>query len=67
MNYERRKNDPEVKAKRAEYAKRRMAAIMSDPIRHQELLDKQRAYREKNRERINQWARNKRERLQHAN
>ena len=67
MNYERRKNDPEVKAKRAEYAKRRMAAIMSDPVRHQELLDKQRAYREKNRERINQWARNKRERLQHVN
>ncbi len=67
MSYERRKNDPEVKAKRAEYAKRRMAAIKSDPVRHQELLDKQRAYREKNRERINQWAKNRRERLQHVN
>ncbi len=55
MNYERRKNDPEVKAKRAAYAKQRMAEIMADPIRHQEQLEKQRAYREKNRERINQW------------
>lgn len=67
MSYERRKNDPEVKAKRAEYAKQRMAEIMADPVKHQEFLDKQRAYREKNRERINQWAKNRRERLQHVN
>ena len=60
MNYERRKNDPEVKAKRAAYAKQRMAEIMADPIRHQEHLEKQRAYREKNRERINQWANERR-------
>lgn len=55
MNYERRKDDPEVKAKRSAYAKKRMAEIMADPVRHQEHLEKQRAYREKNRERINQW------------
>lgn len=67
MSYERRKNDPEVKAKRATYAKQRMAEIMADPVKHQEFLDKQRAYREKNRERINQWTRNRREKLQHAN
>lgn len=67
MNYERRKNDPEIKAKRAAYAKQRMAEIMADPVKHQEFLDKQRAYREKNRERVNQWARNRREKLQHAN
>lgn len=60
MNYERRKNDPEVKAKRAAYAKQRMAEIMADPIRHQEQLEKQRAYREKNRERVNQWAKERR-------
>ena len=60
MNYERRKNDPEVKAKRAAYAKQRMAEIMADPIRHQEQLEKQRAYREKNRERIHQWTNERR-------
>ena len=60
MNYERRKNDPEVKAKRAAYAKKRMAEIMADPVRHQEHLEKQRAYREKNRERINQWTKERR-------
>ena len=32
-----------------------MAEIMADPVRHQEHLEKQRAYRENNRERINQW------------
>lgn len=60
MNYERRKNDPEVKAKRSAYAKKRMAEIMADPVRHQEHLEKQRAYREKNRERINKWANERR-------
>lgn len=60
MNYERRKNDPEVKAKRAAYAKNRRAEIMADPVRHQEHLEKQRAYREKNRERINQWTNERR-------
>lgn len=60
MNYERRKNDPEVKAKRAAYAKQRMAEIMADPVRHQEHLEKQRVYREKNRERINQWTKERR-------
>lgn len=60
MSYERRKNDPEVKAKRAAYAKQRMAEIMANPVKHQEFLDKQRAYREKNRERINQWTNERR-------
>ena len=60
MNYERRKDDPEVKAKRSAYAKQRMAEIMADPIRHQEHLEKQRAYREKNRERIHQWTNERR-------
>lgn len=60
MNYERKKDDPEVKAKRSAYAKKRMAEIMADPVRHQEHLEKQRAYREKNRERINQWANERR-------
>lgn len=60
MNYERRKNDPEVKAKRAAYAKQRLAEIMADPVRHQEHLEKQRAYRNKNRARINQWTKERR-------
>ncbi len=60
MNYERKKDDPEVKAKRSAYAKKRMAEIMADPVRHQEHLEKQRAYREKNRERINKWANERR-------
>ena len=60
MNYERKKDDPEVKAKRSAYAKKRMAEIMADPVRHQEHLEKQRAYREKNRERINQWTNERR-------
>ena len=55
MNYERRKNDPEVKAKRTAYAKQRMAEIMADPIRHQGKLEKQKEDRDKNRERINKW------------
>ena len=33
---------------------------MADPVRHQEYLEKQRAYREKNRERINKWANERR-------
>lgn len=60
MNYERKKDDPEVKAKRSAYAKKRMAEIMADPVRHQEHLEKQRAYREKNRERIHQWTNERR-------
>lgn len=60
MNYERRKNDPEFKAKCAAYAKQRLAEIMADPVRHQEYLEKQRAYREKNRLRVNQWAKERR-------
>lgn len=60
MNYERKKDDPEVKAKRSAYAKKRMAEIMADPVRHQEHLEKQRAYREKNRARINQWTKERR-------
>lgn len=60
MNYERRKNDPEFKAKCAAYAKQRLAEIMADPVRHQEYLEKQRAYRDKNRERINKWANERR-------
>lgn len=60
MNYERRKNDPEIKARNAAYAKQRMAEIMADPVRHQEHLEKQRAYREKNRARINQWTNERR-------
>lgn len=55
-----KKDDPEVKAKRSAYAKKHMAEIMADPVRHQEHLEKQRAYREKNRERINQWTKERR-------
>ena len=46
---------------RAAYAKKRMAEIMADPVRHQEHLEKQREYREKNRERLNQWTANRRQ------
>lgn len=60
MNYERRKNNPEFKAKCAAYAKQRLAEIMADPVKHQEYLEKQRAYREKNRLRVNQWAKERR-------
>lgn len=55
--YEAVKNDPEFKAQRAEYAKRHLAEIMADPVRHAEHLAKQRAYRAANRERVNRWAR----------
>lgn len=55
--YERRRNDPDFKAKRAAYAKRRQAEIMADPARHEEAIRKQREYNEKNRARINARAR----------
>jgi len=61
LNYERKKDDPEVKAKRSAYAKKRMAEIMADPVRHQEHLAKQREYREKNRERLNKWTAERRQ------
>ena len=51
MNYEKKKDDPE----------KRMAEIMADPVRHQEHLAKQREYREKNRERLNQWTAKRRQ------
>ncbi len=60
MYYEKTKNDLKVKEKRAAYAKRRMAKIMADPLKHQEYLEKQRSYREKNRQRFNQWANERR-------
>ena len=40
-----------------------MEEIKSDPVRHQEFLEKQRAYREKNRERLNKWANERRARM----
>lgn len=49
-NYERKKNDPAEKAKRAAYAKQRFANIMADPVKHEAILRKQREYRAKNRE-----------------
>ena len=61
LNYERKKDDPEVKARRSAYAKKRMAEIMADPVRHQEFLEKQREYREKNRERLNKWTAERRQ------
>lgn len=45
--YERHKSDLEFKAKRKEYAKKHFAEIMADPVRHEEFLVKQRAYRER--------------------
>jgi phage protein len=51
-NYERKKNDPAEKAKRAAYAKQRLASIMADPVKHEAYLCKQREYRAKNRERL---------------
>lgn len=51
-NYERKKNDPAEKARRAAYAKQRFAKIMADPAKHDELLRKQREYKAKNYERI---------------
>ncbi len=56
-NYERKKNDPAEKARRAAYAKQRLANIMADPVKHEELLYKQREYRAKNRERLKAQAR----------
>lgn len=56
-NYERKKNDPAEKAKRAAYAKQRFANIMANPVKHEALLCKQREYRAKNRERLNAQAR----------
>lgn len=63
--YEAVKNDPEFKAQRAEYAKRHLAEIMADPVRHAEHLAKQRAYRAAHREHYNalqrEYSRRKRE------
>lgn len=56
-NYERKKNDPAEKARRAAYAKQRLANIMADPVKHEALLRKRREYREKKRERLNVQAR----------
>ena len=56
-NYERKKNDPAEKAKRAAYAKQRFANIMADPVKHEAYLCKQREYRAKNRERLKVQAR----------
>lgn len=56
-NYERKKNDPAEKARKAAYAKKRFANIMADPAKHEALLCKQREYRAKNRERLNALAR----------
>jgi phage protein len=56
-NYERKKNDPAEKAKRAAYEKQRLANIMADPVKHEAYLCKQREYRAKNRERLNAQAR----------
>ena len=56
-NYERKKNDPAEKAKRAAYAKQRLASIMADPVKHEAYLRKQREYKAKNRERLNAQAR----------
>lgn len=56
-NYERKKNDPAEKAKRAAYAKQRLASIMADPVKHEAYLCKQREYRAKNRERLKVQAR----------
>lgn len=56
-NYERKKNDPVEKAKRAAYAKQRLANIMADPVKHEAYLCKQREYRAKNCERLNAQAR----------
>ena len=56
-NYERKKNDPAEKAKRAAYAKQRFANIMADPVKHEAYLCKQREYRAKNRERLKAQAR----------
>ena len=50
-----------MKARRSAYAKKRMAEIMADPVRHQEFLEKQREYREKNRERLNKWTAERRQ------
>lgn len=56
-NYERKRNDPAEKAKRAAYAKQRLASIMADPVKHEAYLCKQREYRAKNRERLKAQAR----------
>lgn len=64
--YERVKDDPEFKAKRAAYARRKLAEIMADPARHEELLRKQREYRKRNRDRVNAWAREHRGRRRNA-
>ena len=62
--YERVKNTSGGKERRAAYAKRKLAQIMADPELHEAFLEKQRRYREVNRERINARAReyNKRKR-----
>ena len=56
-NYERQKDDPRFKAARAEYAHRKHLERMADTEMHEEMLQKQREYREKNRERVNANAR----------
>ena len=56
-NYERKKNDPAEKAKRAAYAKQRFAKIKADPAKYEAYLCKQREYRAKNSDRLKAQAR----------
>ncbi len=56
-NYERKKNDPAEKAKRAAYAKQRFAKIKADPAKYEAYLCKQREYRAKNSDQLKAQAR----------
>lgn len=51
--YERVKGSPEFRAASAAYAHRKHLERMADPEKHEEVLRKQREYRERNRERVN--------------
>ena len=57
LYYERNKDTPEFKQQAHERYLRRKEEIKSDPVRYQQILEKQREYREKNRERVNKWHR----------
>ena len=50
-------NRADLKEKHSAYAKKRFAEAMADPVKHNQLLEKQREYRRKNRDRVNATAR----------
>lgn len=60
--YKVQRRDPDFRERRAAYHKKHNAEILADPERHEAHLQKMAAFRENNRERVNEYARKYRDR-----